>query len=102
MRIFKPTGEKLYQEWVLRFCTKETKSQGPVPFNLLANPVLILVRKFDSMQPFHKLVDVNFVLSLHDVYSIGYPFRCPAGERKHLALDSHACFLTSQVFLDLL
>lgn len=102
MRIFKPIGEKLYQEWVLRFCTKETKSQGPVPFNLFANPVLILVMKFDSTQPLHKLVDVSFMLSLHDVYSTGNPSRGSAGERKHLALDSHACFLTSQVFLDLL
>ena len=66
MRIFKPIGEKLYQEWVLRFCTKESKSQGPVPFNLLANPVLI-VRKFDSTQPLHKLVDVSFMLNLQDM-----------------------------------
>ena len=38
MRIFNSTGEKLYQEWVLRFCAKETKGQGAVPFNLLADP----------------------------------------------------------------
>jgi len=38
MRIFNANGEKLYQEWVLRFCAKETKGQGPVPFNLLSDP----------------------------------------------------------------
>ena len=31
MRIFDSTGDKLYQEWVLRFCAKETKGQGSVP-----------------------------------------------------------------------
>ena len=35
MRIFNSTGEKLYQELVLRFCAKETKDHGAVPFNLL-------------------------------------------------------------------
>ena len=28
MRIFNSIGEKLYQEWVLRFCAKETRKGG--------------------------------------------------------------------------
>ena len=35
MRIFNSIGEKLYQEWVLKFCAKETKGQGEVPYHLL-------------------------------------------------------------------
>lgn len=35
MRIFNEIGERKYQEWVQRFCAKETKGQGPVPFELL-------------------------------------------------------------------
>ena len=35
MRIFNEKGEKLYQDWVLKFCAKATKGQGEVPYHLL-------------------------------------------------------------------
>ena len=51
MRIFNSTGEKLYQEWVLRFCAKETKGQGAVPFNLLADPTTSVDLGTDTPDP---------------------------------------------------
>ena len=51
MRIFNSTGEKLYQEWVLRFCAKETKGQGAVPFNLLADPTASVDLGTDTPDP---------------------------------------------------
>ena len=51
MRIFNSTGEKLYQEWVLRFCAKETKGQGAVPFNLLTDPTTSVDLGTDTPDP---------------------------------------------------